>query len=160
MVRIAAVLLVLTMTRGAYAHHSVGVFYESDSSSEISGTITSVGWINPHIRFTLESVNDDNEREVWAVESGSVNMLERNGVGREQLVVGTRITVIGRPPRHGLQSVYATSVRTPDGRTVALQGLFGEPEAAAAGLLVEPQGPAASDPATASSAGSPATLRN
>lgn len=133
---IAVSLPMLLTSSGAYAHHSVGVFYESESSSELSGTVTSVNWINPHIRFTLESVSDDNATEAWTVESGSVNMLERNGIRRDQIKVGAEITVVGRPSRLGRQAVYATSISTPAGGTVALQGQFGEQQAAAAGLLV------------------------
>ena len=143
---IAASLLLALVSWAAKAHHSVGVFYESDASSQISGTITRVDWVNPHIRFTLESLNEENESEVWAVESGSVNMLERNGIRRDQLQVGSEVTVVGRPSRLGRQAVYATSITAPDGGTVSFQGLFGEPEAVAAGLFIEPNAAVASGP--------------
>jgi hypothetical protein len=135
MIPLAAFLFGILVSFGATAHHSVGVFYASESASEISGTITSVAWFNPHIRFTLRSVNSDNEPEIWAVESGSVNMLERNGIGREQLALGSEVTVVGRGSRLGRQAIYATSISKANGTTVALQGRFGEPEAVSAGLL-------------------------
>jgi hypothetical protein len=126
------------MTWQAHAHHSVGVFYDAASSSEMAGTIIDIAWVNPHIRFTLESLGDDGVPVVWAIESGSVNMLERNGIRRDQLAVGADVIVVGRPSRLGRQAIYATSIRTPEG-TVALQGLFGEAQAASAGLLADSQ---------------------
>lgn len=119
----------------AHAHHSVSTFYEVEASSEISGTITNLRWINPHIRFTLESVNENNEIETWTVEAGSVNSLERNGIQRSQLDVGSEVTVVGRPSRLGQPALYAAAIRIPNGETVVLQGSFGEQQAAAAGLL-------------------------
>jgi len=134
-VRATLFLLVLLMSWAAAAHHSVGVFYEPEAASEVSGTITSVAWFNPHIRFTLQSINGTNEPEIWAVESGSVNMLERNGISRDQLAVGSEVTVVGRGSRLGRKAIYATAISKSGGATVALQGQFGEPEAASAGLL-------------------------
>ncbi|HSG63590.1 MAG TPA: DUF6152 family protein [Gammaproteobacteria bacterium] len=137
--RIAASALALAVPCIAHAHHSVGVFYDAASSSELTGTITEIAWVNPHIRFTLESVDVGGAPVVWAIESGSVNMLERNGIRRDQLAVGSEVVVVGRPSRLGRQAVYATSIRTPEGGTVALQGSFGESEAASAGRLASPQ---------------------
>jgi len=137
MTRIVVSMLGVLLPWGAYAHHSVGVFYETEASSEISGTITGVDWVNPHIRFTVESTNDAAEPVIWAVESGSVNMLERNGVGRGQLEVGSVVTVVGRPSRLGRQAVYATAIRTADDATVTFRGLFGEREAASAGFVAD-----------------------
>lgn len=137
MIRISAFLSVLLMfvSGAANGHHSVGVFYEAEASSEISGTITNLRWVNPHIRFTLESVNENSETETWAVEAGSVNSLERNGIQRDQLEAGSEVTVVGRPSRLGRPALYAAAIRMPGGETVVLQGSFGERQAAAAGLL-------------------------
>jgi len=129
--------LVLFLSGAVYAHHSVAVFYELEASSEISGTITDLRWINPHIRFTLESVNENNEIETWAVEAGSVNSLERNGIQRDELDAGSQVTVVGRPSRLGRPALYAAAIRILGGETVVLQGSFGEQQAAAAGLLAD-----------------------
>lgn len=130
MFRIGIFLGGLLMAWAAGAHHSVAAFYDSDTASELSGTITSVDWINPHVRFTLETVNDQNEPEVWALESGSINMLERHGVGRAQLAVGNEVTVVGHLSRHGRREMIAGYISMPDGEHVVLwSGLFGGLEA-------------------------------
>ena len=139
MIRTSVTLSVLLtfMSGAVYPHHSVSTFYEVEASSEISGTITNLRWINPHIRFTLESVNENNEIEAWTVEAGSVNSLERNGIQRDQLDVGSEVIVVGRPSRLGRPALYAAAIRILGGETVVLQGSFGEQQAAAAGLLAD-----------------------
>ncbi len=131
---LAALMSVSTVLHG---HHSVAVFYEVEASSEVRGTITNLRWINPHIQFTLESVGADGEPETWAVEAGSVNSLERNGIRREQLEIGAQVTVVGRPSRLGRAAMYAASISVPGGETVVMQGVFAEQQAAAAGLLAD-----------------------
>lgn len=137
MIRQTVCLPALLISFGASAHHSVAVFYENEASSEISGTITNLRWINPHIKFTLESVDENNETQIWDVEASSVNSLERNGIRRDRLEAGSEVTVIGRPSRLGRPALYAAAIRMPSGETVALQGLFTEQQAAAAGLLAD-----------------------
>ncbi len=129
--------LLLSVSGPLSAHHSVAVFYEVEPSNRVQGTITNLRWINPHIQFTLESVDENGEPEIWAVEAGSVNSLERNGIGREQLEVGSEVTVVGRPSRLGRTAMYAASISVPGGETVVMQGVFAEQQAAAAGLLAD-----------------------
>lgn len=111
---------------GATAHHSVSVFYDNEPTAQISGTVTQTAWVNPHIRITLESPEPDGSTKTWNIEAGSVNSLERNGIFREGLAVGSEITVIGRPSRLGRPAVYATEIRLSDDEAVALVGSFGE----------------------------------
>ena len=132
---IVSTLLLMAVSGALDAHHSVAVFYEVEPSKRVQGTITNLRWINPHIQFTLESIDENGEPEIWAVEAGSVNSLERNGSRREQLEVGSAVTVLGRPSRLGRTAMYAASISVPGGETVVMQGVFAEQQAAAAGLL-------------------------
>jgi len=147
MTRISILLGALLTWGLANAHHSVSAFYDSDTASELTGTITGVDWINPHVRFRLETVNDNNEREVWALESGSVNMLERHGVGREKLAVGNEVTVVGHLSRHGRKEMIAGYISLPGGENVVLwSGLFGGLEATGSDPLTHAPAPPASNP--------------
>ena len=133
----------LLMAFSAGAHHSVAAFYDSDTISERSGTITSIDWINPHVRFTLETGD-----ETWALESGSVNMLERHGVGRGELVVGNEVTVVGHLSRYGRNEMIAGYIKMPGGEQIVLwSGLFGgleanesETDAYAPSTAIRPEG--------------------
>jgi len=143
--RINIFLMTLLVSGLVSAHHSVSAFYDSDTVSELVGTITSVDWVNPHVRFMLETLSDNNEREVWALESGSVNMLERHGVERKNLAVGNLVTVVGHLSRHDRKEMIAGYISTPSGENVVLwSGLFGGLEATASDSGTQPQVPVVS----------------
>ena len=129
MARIVISLIAAGLSFSANAHHSVGAFYDSGTVSRLSGTIGSVQWVNPHIRFTVDVTNANGESERWRVEAGALNSLDRQGVPRDLLNVGDAITVIGYASRRGRPEMVAASVDLANGENVVLwSGLFGGPE--------------------------------
>ena len=112
----------LAASTGAVAHHSTQVFYDYDDDLEIEGRITWVFWRNPHIRFNLARTDDGGPGEVWELEAGSVNTLERVGIGPDTLQVGDVVRVAGPPSRRGVNSIYVSNVLFESGREVSLQG--------------------------------------
>jgi hypothetical protein len=126
--RITAGLLIACLPFAASSHHSVKAFYDDQNVTQLEGNIASIRWINPHIHFEVERINDSGETEVWDVESGSVNFLERDGVSRDDMTVGTRVTVTGYSSRHGNHTMVASYVTLENGEDIVLwPGLFGEP---------------------------------
>lgn len=129
MARILISLATLTLPLAAYAHHSVGAFYDSSTLSRISGTIVSVQWVNPHVRFSVDVTAANGQTERWRIEGGALNSLDRQGVPRDLLRPGEAITVIGYASRRGRPEMVAASVDLADGENVVLwSGLFGGPE--------------------------------
>ncbi|HEY5623190.1 MAG TPA: DUF6152 family protein [Gammaproteobacteria bacterium] len=119
-------IVLVAMPLSASAHHSIAAFYDYDSPTEIEGTVTSVDWVNPHIRFTVSTATPNGDSEEWAMESGSMNMLARQGIERGTIEVGDVVTVAGYPSRHGLNEMIAGYVTAPGGEAVVLwSGLFG-----------------------------------
>jgi len=119
-------LLITCLPFTASSHHSVRAFYDDQTTRQIQGTITSLRWINPHIRFELERVNENGQTEVWDVESGSVNFLERDGVGRDDVSIGETVTVAGYTSRHGHHAMVASYITLENGEQIVLwPGLFG-----------------------------------
>ncbi len=123
---LAAALVVVILPVSASAHHSVRAFYDDENTSEIEGTITNLRWANPHIRFSVERLGENGEPEIWEIESGAVNFLERDGVGRGDLAVGNRVKVVGYASRFGRDEMVASYITLPSGEDVVLWGgLFG-----------------------------------
>ncbi len=119
-IRAALVLAMTAIGGAAVAHHSARITYDMDTVIEIKGEITGVTWRNPHVRFTLGSVDEDNELVTWNVESIPVTRLNRVGITREMLGVGDTVTVAVYPARRPVRNAYAINMLLADGREALL----------------------------------------
>ena len=118
--RFGLIVCSLGMSLTANAHHSFGAFYDMSEVVELEGEITSVFWRNPHIRFTLDVADESGAVATWEMEAGSVNTLERYGVGEDVIRVGANIRVWGPASRHGLDTMFVVSVLPPGAEEVVL----------------------------------------
>lgn len=81
----------LVMGAPARSHHS-HANYAMAEFVHISGTVTNLHWMSPHIWVYLEVSGDDGEREIWSVEAANPWQLERNGVTRDTVRVGDTVS--------------------------------------------------------------------
>ena len=123
--RLALGLVAALSITAAFAHHSARITYDMDTVIEIQGEITGVTWRNPHVRFTLSGVDEENTPVTWNVESIPVTRLDRVGITREMLGVGDTVTVAVYPARRPVRDVYAINMLLADGR----EALFDTPVA-------------------------------
>jgi hypothetical protein len=86
----------LAFTYPAIAHHSQAEF-NTDTVLEMEGEIVAAYWRNPHVNFTLKTVNDAGEEEIWEMESGAWNALSRRGVAKDAVTAGDKVTVAVNP---------------------------------------------------------------
>ena len=108
------------------AHHSVRAFYDDVNVSEIEGRIANIRWRNPHVLFRIERLGENGETEIWEVESGPVNFVERDGVTRDDLTEGEQVRVVGYASRFKPDQMVASYVTLPSGENIVLwPGLFG-----------------------------------
>jgi len=124
--RMSIGLVVACVPVAASSHHSVRAFYDDQNIRALDGTITSIRWVNPHIRIQLERLGENGQPEIWDVESGAINFLERDGIDRDDLAVGTEVTIMGYTSRHGHRTMVASHVTLANGEDIVLwPGLFG-----------------------------------
>ena len=102
------------------AHHSFGAFYDMSKLVEVEGEVVSVVWRNPHIRFKLKATDELGGETIWDMEAGSLNTLQRNGVGKDALQVGETLRVSGPASLHGLDTMFAVSINFANGEEVIL----------------------------------------
>ena len=109
----------LLLSAPVFAHHSFKAEFDSNRPINISGPVTKVEWMNPHVRFY---VNVKDKKDVvmdWEFELGSPNALKRQGWLRDSLKVGDRVTVEGRGAKDGANLAAACRVTLADGRKVS-----------------------------------------
>jgi len=108
----------LSLPSAAFAHHSG--LYDNTRIVEITGVVTAVAWVNPHVRLTLEMQTAAGETETWQLEGTSVNALERWGIQRDLFNAGDRIIARGPASRFGRLAMIAATVELPRGDLVVL----------------------------------------
>ena len=108
----------LILSVPANAHHSFAAFYDMTELTEIEGEVTSVVWKNPHITFTMDVPGSDGSVTSWQMAAGSVNTLERFGIGEDIIRVGATLRVAGPRSRHGLDGMFVVSIFPPGGEVV------------------------------------------
>jgi hypothetical protein len=80
---IAASLVVIATS--AFAHHSVSGQYDSAKPLTLTGVITKVDWINPHVYLHLDVKDKDGSVTSWTLSTLPTAMMRRAGLTRESL---------------------------------------------------------------------------
>jgi len=65
---IAAGLGLFLCTMPMLAHHSFSTEYDSAKPVTLTGTVTNVGWMNPHARFYIDVKDEKGEVANWELE--------------------------------------------------------------------------------------------
>ena len=94
-----ATLAVFVGGTAASAHHSFGATYEVSKQVKVEGKIVQFVYRNPHSFVHVEATDADGVQQRWAVEWGGTAQLTTQGVKRDSLKVGDKVTIVGRPSR-------------------------------------------------------------
>jgi hypothetical protein len=95
----------------AHAHHSFRAQYDSTKPIEVTGYVTRIDWMNPHVYFYIDVVNAEGKTESWAFEMGPPHMLEQRGWKRNSMAIGDELEVSGTRARDGSLTANARSVK-------------------------------------------------
>ena len=106
------------------AHHSLaGVYDMKAKDAEISGSVESIKFVNPHGSLTISVKNEDGTATNWVFTMGSATTLAQRGVGptgQNALHHGDQIKVRYIPATNGNPLGFLKSVTFPDGRVVTI----------------------------------------
>jgi len=101
------------------AHHSFAAEFDADKPIELTGIVTKVEWVNPHVWFYINVQNDDGTTTNWGAEMGPPHGLQRRGWRRETLKIGDEVSVAGSLAKNGTPRLNA--------RTITLTATSGRP---------------------------------
>ena len=113
----AAALLLLAGTP-LVAHHAFSAEFNPNAPVKLQGPITKVELINPHAWIHMKVTKPDGKVEEWAVEGGTPNTLQRRGITRNTVALGTVIVVAGYQAKDGTLRANGRNITFPDGRTL------------------------------------------
>ena len=104
------------------AHHSLaGVYDMQAKDGEVSGTVESIKFVNPHGSLNIMVKNQDGTETKWTFTLASATGLAQRGVGptgQNALHQGDQVKVRFVPARNGSPLGFLKSVTYPDGRVV------------------------------------------
>jgi len=104
----------------ARAHHSTAE-YDDNVIAEGEGIVVDVLWRNPHVRLTISTEAFDGRTELWELEGMGVMRLDRAGISRDLVEVGTNVRFAGNPSTRRSRHMYVTNVLMPDGQEILLR---------------------------------------
>jgi hypothetical protein len=113
---LAAALLLGGMT--AQAHHSFAVFFDSDRTVAVRGTVVDFQFRNPHGLIRVAMADQDGKQVTWKAETNSPSILQRRGWSKDTLKAGEVITMDGWPARDGSNYMRLRTVKRADGTLV------------------------------------------
>jgi Family of unknown function (DUF6152) len=100
------------------AHHAFSSEFDATAPVKLQGPITKVEWINPHAWIHMSVTKPDGKIESWMVEGGTPNTLQRRGITRDSITIGTVIVVAGFRGKDGRMRANGRDITFPDGRTL------------------------------------------
>ena len=92
------------------AHHSFAAEFDANSPVNLTGIVTKIEWMNPHVWFYLDVKDKAGNVTSWGMEMGSPNALARSGWTRKSMNVGDTVTVEGSRARDGSSNANARAV--------------------------------------------------
>jgi len=104
--------------RTATAHHSFAAEYDRNKPVTLTGAVTKVEWMNPHVYFYIDVEETNGKATNWAIEGGAPNALYRAGWRRDSLKFGDVVTVHGYLARDGSKLANMRTAVLADGRSV------------------------------------------
>jgi hypothetical protein len=112
----AVVALAVLAALPLQAHHSAAAEYDASKLLVLTGTVTAVEWMNPHVHFRMDVKAPNGAAIRWYFEMGSPNALLRQGWLRETMKMGDVVTVEAYAAKDYPAMAKAHRVKVPDGR--------------------------------------------
>jgi hypothetical protein len=108
---LAGLIVTAALAAPIWAHHSFSAEYDAKKPIKLTGAVTKVEWMNPHVYFYID-VRDEQSGKItnWALEMGAPAVIQRNGWTRNSMKIGDIVQVEGSQAKSGLPHGNARSV--------------------------------------------------
>ncbi len=119
---VVSTIVTLVAVASLSAHHSPSAIFDMGKRIAVTGTLTRIDWVNPHIVVAIEAKNDGGSVDHWIFESNPPSWYRSVGLARADFAkaVGQTITVEGVKARDGSLYGYMQKIKLPDGTSLEL----------------------------------------
>jgi hypothetical protein len=113
---------VLFAVGALWAHHSPSAIFDMSKKVTLTGTVTKIDWVNPHIVVYMEAKGEGGKVEAWTFESNPPAWFRRVGVARADFAkaLGQTVTVEGVRAKDGTLYGYLQKLTFPSGNFLEL----------------------------------------
>jgi hypothetical protein len=114
---IAAAATLTAVGSAAWAHHSVSGQFDVSQQVVLTGVITEIDWINPHVYVHLDVTDGTGQVTSWRFATAPPAMMDRGGLTKEMMMGdGQPVVVEGYPARReGLNLGWVQKITYADG---------------------------------------------
>ena len=103
------------------AHHAVQAAFDQDDHATLTGVLTKVLWINPHVRWFMDVKDETGKVTTWTISGAGPGGFRDIGIsGRDVFQTGKTYTAIVARARDKSPNVYVLTFILPDGRKIDL----------------------------------------
>jgi len=102
-----------------FAHHGFAVEFDQKSPLTLTGVVTKMEFMNPHIYFYMDVKGKDGKVVNWSFEGGPPNVIYRRGWRKDTLKPGDVVTVNGFRAKDGTHLGACSTVTLADGRVLS-----------------------------------------
>jgi hypothetical protein len=114
---VAGLALFLVLTAASLsAHHAFAAEFDASKPLTMTGTVTKMEWLNPHVWLHMDVKLPNGAVENWAFEAGTPNVLFRRGFTRKSLLPGTVIVIDGYRAKDGSRRANGRDITFEDGK--------------------------------------------
>jgi hypothetical protein len=111
-----AIVVVLSSTR-ASAHHHIGCANDTENAEMVTGRITQIDWMNPHVHIHVASAVPGFTE--WNIETRAAYIMRREGLPQSAFKIGDTIHIMLWRAKDGSRQGFTKSITLSDGRTHA-----------------------------------------
>ena len=125
---VGAAILVLLVTVPLKAHHSPSAIFNMEKRVAVTGTLSKIDWVNPHIVMSMDARGDGGKVERWTFESNPPSWFRGVGLARVDFAkaIGQTVIVEALRARDGTLYGYMQKITLPDGSSLEL--IAGDPK--------------------------------
>ena len=100
------------------AHHAFPAEFDVDKPVTLTGVVSKLDWVNPHVYVHLDVKEPAGKMATWSLESWPTGILHKSGISKEMIKEGTPLTILAYRAKDGTNLAYIRKFTWSDGHAI------------------------------------------